>query len=267
MPVGGCLNSSISACKLSLCLIPQTATGLPSTCSVSRCSKPSSVPSLSASVLCEQPGESPSMPIVYTPPGRKLSHRLLDHIALVFHWPQTPFCLPRLPGPLPVEPLPGLLCCKTLFSPSSCLLQMSLWWLCPLFPSLFYFLSGRACPMLCCLLPNIRTSQLPSRYLQISPRVRFCPSQATSLGGRRCSAVGFCLSAVFLRGRSFPLRAHLFLNPLCFVPSLYPTLYLLGCTALGSQVHQPRRQLGFTLDVPGTVELPDRHLLRDHTRW
>lgn len=94
MPVGGCLNSSISACKLSPCLIPQTATGLPGTCSVSRCSKPSSVPSVSASILCEQPGESPPVPIVCTPPGRKLSHRLLDHIALISHGPLSPFCFP-----------------------------------------------------------------------------------------------------------------------------------------------------------------------------
>lgn len=42
----------------------------------------------------------------------------------------------------------------------------------------------------------------------------------------------------------------------CVFLCLYPTLHLQGGTVLGSQAHQPRMQLGVTLDVPGTVGLP-----------
>lgn len=152
------MNSSISACKLSPCLIPQTAARLPGTCSMTRCSKPCFVPCLSASplapksILCEQPEELPPVPMVCTPPGRKLKPHIVrpntSRIPLAT-LSVLPPRFPDVPGTLPVGLLPGLLGGT-----------------CPLSPTLLYFLSGRMRPMLCCLLLNIRTSQLPSRYLR-----------------------------------------------------------------------------------------------------
>lgn len=61
----------------------------------------------------------PPMPSVCTPPGRKLSYRLLDHITLRSCWPLTLFCpllFPRCARPVRLSLVP--FACKTLLSPS-----------------------------------------------------------------------------------------------------------------------------------------------------